>query len=376
MVLGSCHVPGSVPCEESELTWVEDQDPAGEVVDSLTPVLTWSYPDPTCRPGLYRIRIFDDDLVGDRSHPPTPIHEVETTVTSYRVPASVGLQPANTYTWGVTAMTADGRGGGASVVAFSVGPLCGDLASLEAPIPLYPPNGQQVQYVGTIHLVWDNPMTCWPDRNFYLQISTAADFTEMVFTGNVGPYEHTMIPYETDTFEDCRLYYWRVRAEPAGGGWGPFSETWSFIPRRTEAICPLTFGITPIPPEWHIPWLTLLEDAACWSGPSMEYLILDYLTPGQELEIQGRDQGGGWWYVDDPAIHKACWVFGEHVQANGDLSQVPIQQAPPAPTRTPTIPPPASVNCGQYSNPNSCGGDPACQWVTDVQHPNGGCVNK
>jgi uncharacterized protein YraI len=141
--------------------------------------------------------------------------------------------------------------------------------------------------------------------------------------------------------------------------------------------------MTPIPAfEWlpetipgpTIPMAAVIEDAVCWSGPSMEYSVLDFLTPGQQLAIQGRNQGNTWWYVDDLALHKACWVYGEHVETSGDLSQVPIQQAPPVPTRTPTTPP---MNCGQYANPNACSNNSACWWdPNDPPNSNGSCKHK
>jgi hypothetical protein len=383
-LLGACSLPSDEPCTEDELVLVADLAPQSTVVDTLTPVLTWSYPDPSCQPGLYEISIYDQDIVpefhGDTHDLPGPIHVGVSYGPYYSIPASAGLRPGNTYGYQVAALTADHGGMAGSVGSwFSTGPRCGDDVALERPIPTYPPDGAQVYFPTWIHLRWNSPMSCWPDGNFYVQISeyedfivpSGADSTGIVFTGSTRATEFIWISNMPDRFEDCKTYYWRVRAEYSGS----FSEIWSFVPRRTEAVCGLSLGgITPIP-DYSIPMATLLEDAVCWSGPSLEYSILDYLTPGQQLEIRGRDPSSTWWYVDDPALHKACWVYGERVEVTGDLSQVAVVQPSPVPTRTPTNPPP--VNCGQYANPNACGSNSACWWdPNDPPNSNGSCKRK
>jgi hypothetical protein len=377
--LWGCSLPEDEPCTAEEMVSPVDASPFDTVVDSLTPTFSWRYPDPSCHPDHYTLSIVNYDSTHPRFDLPADrlVHYVDVTTTSYTLPAEAGLQPGQTYFWYLGPRPAVGlpeRTYGATYW-FTTGPLCNESTILEPAALLYPPDGRQAYFPGTVNLDWENQMSCWPAGDFYLQIAKDADFTEMVWWGDVHNKESIWISSGPPMFQDCTRYYWRIRTDPAGGGEGPYSETWSFVLSWTNFICPLPLGISPILPDRHFPLATIIEDSACWSGPSLDYVIVDYLRPGQELEIQGRDQGGGWWYVDDPAIHKSCWLYGEHVEASGDLSQVPVQQAPPAPTRTPTIPPPASVNCGQYGDPKSCENNQACWWDSQVQ-PNGACKIK
>jgi hypothetical protein len=100
----------------------------------------------------------------------------------------------------------------------------------------------------------------------------------------------------------------------------------------------------------------------------MEYSIVDFLTPNLRLDIQGRDQYSTWWYVLDPNLQARCWVFGERVEPIGDLSQVPLVQAAPPPTATPS---PIPLSCRDYISQGSCQ-NAGCTWDPNFQ-PNGIC---
>ena len=381
LLLGACHWSSDRVCDPAEMVSLEDPVPTDEIVDTLTPLLTWRYPDASCHPHHYTIAIFDHDMIrwpNDHAHnPPVPIHEGESYGPAYAVPASAGLQTGQTYFWRVMQYSTEGPEAGGFTSWFTTGPLCEAGESLEAPILAYPPDGAQAYFPEAIDLEWQNPMSCWPAGEYYVEISLTEDFSDMVWWGDAQNSEAFAIASDPPLFSDCTRYFWRVRADPAGGGVGPYSETWSFILSWSNVFCGLRRVITPVYVERDFPWVTVVEHAACWSGPGMEYLILNYLQPGQELEIEGRDQSSTWWYVDDPALRKACWVYGEHVQAEGDLSQVPVQEAPPVPTRTPTEPPPQQVSCGQYTSPTTCGNNQACWWDwNDPQYEKGVCKNR
>jgi hypothetical protein len=373
--------------------------------------LTWEYEEP-CDPDSFQVELFSPDTA-------YPLRSLTAILPgSARSWDAGSLEPGRRYSWRVTVLDCGAPGPVSATATFFTGPYCSpeDGGSMMEPTLLRPFDGEVIRSSVSISpgteasfiapsttLLWDHPNACLP--GYSIQISRDPTFRRAgLDAGSVSgagyswPYSLWWFPWPEQGVRDCDRIFWRVLLGEVEGYDAPtveeryagvyaISETWSFVVNIGGLFCPPDRGswITPIPyvtlppdlfEEPPVPMITVIEDSACWSGPSMEYLIIDYLTPGQELEIQGRDQGGGWWYVDDPAIHKACWVFGEHVQTSGDLSQVPVQQAPPVPTRTQTIPPPSGANCGQYSNPNSCGGDPACQWVTDAQHPNGGCVEK
>ncbi len=370
LLLGGCDLPSDEACTESELTTVVDTAPHDTVVNSLTPVMTWRYPDDTCQPELYHIEIYDEDIIGptfDPSLRPEPIHIGQSEGTYYSVPASASLQPGTSYTWSVSARTAANRGRGGSVIDwFTTGPRCPAGTAMLAPILTYPPDGVEMYFPESVKLHWDNQLSCWPAGDTYLQISKRADFRDPVWYGAVA-HEFIWIQDTPPTFENCTRYYWRVRADPAGGGEGPYSETRSFILRRDTAVC-----LVAMPPVVSSPFAHLKSDATCRSGPTSEYPILDYLTAGQELDIVGRNRAGDSWLVDNPNIGRSCWIFGERVEAIGSIDQVQIANPDPPPTATPepTLPgPPPQVDCSQY-NSNTCYSNPACTWL------NGACVNK
>ncbi len=78
------------------------------------------------------------------------------------------------------------------------------------------------------------------------------------------------------------------------------------------------------PTETLIPIARLVENANCRSGPTIKYQIMDILTDGTELPIQGRNRAGDSWLVEDLTIGKNCWVSGSMVEVIGDTSLVEI----------------------------------------------------
>ncbi len=370
-LLGGCHLPSDEPCTEAELTWVEDMAPHDRLVDTLTPTLTWNYPDPSCHPDHYHVEIFDQDMVGGTFIPAsaddyTPIFSAETENLYYNVPASAGLLPGTTYSWSVRTRVAGDLGPGREVISwFTTGPLCGPGVSMVAPVLTYPPDGAEMFFPDSVKLHWDNQLSCWPGGDIYLQISTRSNFSVPVWFGDVGYVEYIWIQDDPPTFENCTRYFWRVRSDSGGGEDGPYSETRSFVLRRTDAICPLDLGpiITPILPGGvRLPPSAILDTTAnCRSGPGTDYPVTIVLSAGQSLEINGRSQENTWWRVTGSGLPRDCWLSGSVITINGEVDAVPLIQVAPAPTLVPTDTLVPAVNCGQY-NANTCGQNPACEW--------------
>jgi hypothetical protein len=395
--LVACEIPTGTPaiCNWGDLMPAYEMVSPGDwtTIDDLTPTLAWRVRgEASCLPPQYMIQIQSAMLYPVGASAGYVVFIGTSTTQSLEwLDDAPALLPGHSYYVYIRNMVyRDGalvQGGDTGFGYFNTGPRCSVSDRLGAPRLRWPPNGWTVDPTSTITLEWDSTMTCWPDNDWTVQISRTESF--------VHPFEFTDYPMEGVWIHNffaedvgitnCSRVYWRARPNMAGVEDEPFSETWSFYAKTPGVICPLDHGpwITPIPyvplppdeiPESPLPMAAVIEAAVCWSGPSMEYVILDYLTPGQQLPIQGRDLGNAWWYVDDPVLNKACWVYGEHVQTSGDLNQVPIQQAPPVPTRTPTTPP---LNCGQYSNPNACGNNSACWWdPNDPPNSNGSCKHK
>ena len=360
-------------------------------IDDLTPTLTWRLRgEASCLPAEYKIQIQSAMLYPLGASAGYLVFSGRSTTQSLVWPDDADpLLPGHTYyVYIINMVDHDGElapAGETGFGYFNTGPLCGAADRLSAPSLRWPPNGWTVDPSTTITLEWDSTMACWPTDDWTVQISLTESFTHpFEFEGYPmeGVWIHSFFAADLG-ITNCTRVYWRARPNMAGVGDAYFSEIWSFIAQTPDVICPVDLGprITPMPvvtlPPGESsppgPLAKIIEDAACWSGPSMEYVVVDYLTPGQELPIHGRDQGNSWWYVVDPAINKACWVYGERVEASGDLTQVPIQPAPPVPTRTPTTPP--SLSCDQYSDSTSCSNNQACWWDSNAP-PNGVCKNK
>jgi uncharacterized protein YraI len=116
---------------------------------------------------------------------------------------------------------------------------------------------------------------------------------------------------------------------------------------------------------------SILQPANCRSGPGLDYPVLDILSQGLSLPINGRNQQRTWWQVLDANIPRNCWLAGNLIDLTGDADSVlVITVAPPEPTPTYT-PMPGGVNCSRY-NANTCGQHPACEWNSNLKQ----CANK
>ena len=375
MFLEACNGRSDEPCTEAELESVTDPSPFSTIVNTVMPVLDWVYPDPSCHPDHYTITIFDEDVASwpndHISDPPVPVFEGRTVAdeTNFSIPPSAGLLPGETYFVDVRSHTAEGRGDHFHIWWFSTGPTCSSGSPLLPPTLLYPPDGETMYFPHTINVEWDNQMSCWPPGDFYLEISTTEDFAAPVWYGVTRHLEFIWISDGPPMFSDCTRYYWRVRADPAGGGVGPYSETRSFVLSLAESLCPYVLD-EPVIPVPSIPIARLIAAANCRSGPTTEYPVLDILVEGAQLPIHGRNRAGDSWLVEDANINQSCWVHGSMVEVIGDTSLVMIiDPMPPGivlPTET-SVPP---YNCAQY-NANTCEvNNHPCLWTGNV------CVNK
>jgi uncharacterized protein YraI len=330
--------------------------------------------------------IYDFDVVRwpneyTADNQPIPIFEGDTdgSGTYYTVPAEAGLQPGETYYYRVTARTEADEGTGSVIAWFSTGPLCSGSTSLQPPTLIYPPDGSSVYFPDTVDLEWDNEMTCWPAGDFFLEISTTEDFSAPVWYGTTHYLESVWIqndPPPVSPFVNCTHYYWRVRADPAGGGEGPYSETWSFTMNRTPLFCPIIDIPVVITYEPHWPFAEVKTSASCRSGPTLDYPVIDYLEVGESVPVEGRNEDSSWWYILSPRLQSGCWVSGLLVELTGDGSQVPVVAAPPLVLPGPTDTPFPVVTCSSYTDPNSCIAN-GCNWhFSTPNQPNAGfCTN-
>jgi hypothetical protein len=81
--------------------------------------------------------------------------------------------------------------------------------------------------------------------------------------------------------------------------------------------------------------LALASDASCLLGPATDYPAVAQLGAGQQLAVLGMSADEAWWNVvhpEDPA--DSCWLPASVAQVTGDISMLPLVEAPPLPTAT------------------------------------------
>lgn len=91
-------------------------------------------------------------------------------------------------------------------------------------------------------------------------------------------------------------------------------------------------------PEEPKPFVTV-GSVDLFDGPSTDDEVVGTLSPGQSLEIVGRNADSSWWQVATP--DGLAWVAARAVTASHVDDRIPIVEAPSPPIQpTPTEPPP------------------------------------
>jgi hypothetical protein len=182
-------------------------------------------------------------------------------------------------------------------------------------------------------------------------------------------YTTTPADIGLEGLEECTLYYWRIKTDPAGPMEEPFSEIRTFFIQPEGIICPTV----------HLPFPIAIArmDLNCRLGPTPDYPLADAFYAGSQASIEGRNADSSWWLITSPNLGVQCWVWSEEVDVEGDTSGVEFVEAPPLSQFEPTVTDtPGPVNCAQYLDRGSCGNNPACRWEPYQSTQGGHCVNK
>lgn len=133
--------------------------------------------------------------------------------------------------------------------------------------------------------------------------------------------------------------------------------------------------------------LTVINDFVnVRSGPGQVYLILGKLTKDMQVKLFGRNETSTWFVINFSG--QQAWVTGdkELVAIFGDISQLPVVQAPPTPTPTPggaapvvgatAVPgvvqgPPDVVLTGAQLNPATLNAGQAFQLIIKLKNQGG-----
>jgi hypothetical protein len=339
------------------------------VVDSLSPSLSWSYPNPACNPQGYAIDLktgpfFSDHLGGGTGNPSTSWS-----------PGSP-LQPGKEYAWGVQAINGTTLGPYAGSRYFFTGPMC-ETDTLAAPTLLQPANGAAVTELEP-SLIWQYPDPCLP-QGYRVDLSTDMTFADTSLSGGTGNPSTRWGP--AHPLADCTVYFWKIT--PINNTTlGPESGLFSFS-TNASGTCPTptppgptatpvdpTFTPTPPAPTSTPTQPTLFFtpnlNPYCRSGPGTLYESIDVALKGQPYLLDGRNAEGTWYRIMLTAS-KGCWVPVDSGVPSADTSGLRVLVTPPllpsiTPTIAPTFTPTWVVVCSSFTDEKSCNAQPACKW--------------
>jgi hypothetical protein len=353
LLLTACEIPTRPTeiCDWLDMPVIEYGSPANfSIIDDLRPTFTWTIdPASTCVPAQYNIQVWSALNYLPGASAGYLILAGTSTIEQFHWPADgPALLPGHSYYVYINqAGTRDGElvQTGGVFGYFSTGPICSASAPLSAPRLHWPPDGWRVDPTSAMYFEWDSSMTCWPDHNFSFEISKSEAFIDPILEFGDYPLEAVWLySFMGIPWENCTRYYWRVRPNMLGVEDEPFSETWSFVTQPGDSFCPPDLIGPLIPPETVLPpSVRLLMDTPCRSGLTQEAQVLDLLAEGSEHPVQGRNQAGDAWLVDDSNIARSCWVQAEKVELIGDASLVEVID--PEPPTLPTALVRQTANC-------------------------------
>jgi hypothetical protein len=354
-------------CPTGSLQAVSLSSPAmWAVVNSLSPTLSWAYPNPACVPEGYAIHLstgpfFTDNLDGGTGNSSTAWG-----------PGSP-LQPGKEYAWGVQPINGTTLGPFAGSRYFFTGPMC-DTAALAAPTLSQPADGSVVTDLNPT-LIWEYPNPCLP-QGYRVDLSTDYTFADTSLSGGTGRPTTRWGPGHPLT--DCMVYFWKI-APINDTTLGPASGIFSFT-TNIHGTCPTPTSPGPTPPPSPTPTPVSVGgkffipnfNANCRSGPDTSFPVVQVTLKGQPYLLDGQNQARTWfrimWNTD-----LGCWVPAGAGAPDGDTSGLRILADVPTPTPTTVF------SCSSYGDANSCNANTACQWVRNpniITHAAYYCTSK
>jgi hypothetical protein len=110
----------------------------------------------------------------------------------------------------------------------------------------------------------------------------------------------------------------------------PITATFSPVPQIAS-----TSGATPtITPTYSTPFLTVLQQTNCRTGPGQDYEVVFTYLPNAKLEIIGYYGIENYWLVKSSETPTGnCWLWGEFVEVSGSYWVVSSVTSPPTSTQ-------------------------------------------
>ncbi len=345
LLLVGCGPAGVPTCATSALLAPVQTGPAmWEVVSSLSPTLSWTYPDLTCNPQGYAIGLrtgpfFIDSLGGGTGNPSTSWG-----------PGSP-LAPGKEYAWTVRAINGTTMGPIAGNDYFFTGPMCA-TADLQAPTLLEPAAGAVITDLNPT-LIWQYPQPCLP-QGYRIDLSVDATFADTSLAGGTGNPSTRWGPGQP--LDDCTVYFWKVAPinditlGPASGMFWFTTDVHGTCPTPTPVgptpvgptlvpgvatFTPTTVGPTLVPgvttftPTTVGPTLTPTPvgpltftpniNAYCRFGPNEVFPSLDIAMSGHPYLLDGQNLSHTWYRIMMTEF-RGCWVPVGAGTPSGDTS--------------------------------------------------------
>jgi hypothetical protein len=369
--------PGLPTCPTASLQAPVLTSPAmWSVVASVSPSLTWSYPNASCNPQGYAIDLrtgplFTDHLGGGTGNPSTSWG-----------PGSP-LQPGREYEWLVQAINGTTLGPPAGYDYFFTGPMC-NTAALAASTLLQPANGAIINELDPT-LIWQYPDACLP-QGYRVDLSTDPIFADTSLSGGTGNPSTRWGP--ANPLANCTVYYWKIT--PINDTTlGPASGVFSFT-TQAPGICPkpvpviqnpivilATPTLTPTQTASPTPTPSAFffipnTNANCRNGPDPVFGILDVALKGQSYLMDGRNLENSWYRIM-LTPNQGCWVPSTSGTPSGNPAGLRVLLVPTMPT---PVPPTATqAVCSKVTNARTCNAQPGCGWKIGVTG-GGSCTSK
>lgn len=144
------------------------------------------------------------------------------------------------------------------------------------------------------------------------------------------------------------------------------APTTAAVPPTSTSTQPPTDTPTPeltntpvFTPTPAVPMISASIATNCRLGPSTLYGVVGLLPVGKQVEVQGRNNAGTWWYIQNPSRSgQSCWVWGESTKVEGSTAGLAIITPPPSPPTLTFTPTPSFAYTAAYNTVHDCGGSP------------------
>ena len=108
----------------------------------------------------------------------------------------------------------------------------------------------------------------------------------------------------------------------------PPADTPTFTPVLTSTLTASPF------PTAQNPLVTI--NTLCWRGPGKGFEVSSSVKKGTRVILLGQGSIPGWWVIEGPVYHDACWISQQDLQIDAGYNFQGLRTFDPPPTPKPT----------------------------------------